>query len=118
MHTTRKACQYSANAFSGAKHVKANSTLYCIAFWACILLRGCAWWQDKLDGLDCLPANHGAPSGPRSTAARAKHALQLSNALGRLLLKRLQGSPEELILQVSLSSQSIWLVCSGLHVLL
>ena len=118
MHTVRKACQYSAKAFSGAEHVKANSTFYCTAFWACILLRGVAWWQEMLDGLDCLPANHGAPISPGSTAARAKHALRLSDALGRLLLKRLQGSPEELILQVSLSSRSILLVCSGLHVLL
>ena len=64
----------------------------------------CAAEQENLDSLQRSYGCQELPDGLSNNAASAKHALQLSNALRRLMLKRVPSIDEELVLQVSMSS--------------
>ena len=75
-----------------------------VAIWRSTLLKMvCAGEQEDLDSLQRSYGCQEAVSGLSNNAASAKHALQLSNALRRLMLRRVPSLDEELVLQVSVS---------------
>lgn len=63
----------------------------------------CAGEQENLNSLQRSCGCQEPLDGLSNDASSAKHALQLSNALRRLVLKRVLSLDEELVLQVSMS---------------
>lgn len=68
------------------------------------LQRRVCWQQEKLEGLERSSGCQEPSTTDSSRAGGAQHALQLCNALRRLVLKRLPSPDEEPALQVSLPS--------------
>ena len=66
------------------------------------LQRGVCWQQEKLEDLERSCGCQEPSTRDSAEANGAQHALQLCNALRRLVLKRLPAPDEELALQVGL----------------